>query len=167
MAIPLPPHEIRVFMRDDPPPAEAEELFAAQLADSQRPEPLGESRCGAWNFYLICAVAVGDHVLGGVCLDFGPISGDGPLACERLAYLERTLVRPEYRRRGLATAVLRHAIVLAHDAGCEYIRCHADWDNAAETALFRRCGFALVDLNGEQVEDPSYLAIRSLQNLHT
>ena len=35
------------------------------------------------------------------------------------------------------------------------------------TAFFRRCGFALVDLNGEKEHDPCYLAVRPLQNLST
>jgi hypothetical protein len=65
----------------------------------------------------------------------------------------------------LATNIPRRAIEVATDTGCEYIRCHNDWDNPAETALFRKCGFALVDLTGEEVDDPSYLAIRCLQNV--
>lgn len=159
----LPDYTIRVFGPHDQLPLEAEELFAPQLADSRR--QLSSQQNGSSVFILVCAVAPQEHVLGGVHLDLGPIGGAGPLAGERLAYLERTLVRPDYRRQGLATRLLRQAIRSAIDAGCLYIRCSANWDNPAETALFLKCGFSLVDLDGENDPEPCYLAVRSLQNL--
>lgn len=162
---PLPPHAIKVYGSSDSLPAEAEELFEQQLAYSRKPLP--ECRAGreAWRFALVCAVSPDGHVLGGVHLDIGPIGGAGPLATETLAYLERTLARPEYRRRGLATTLLRKAIEVASEAGCLHIRCSNNWSNPAETALLRRCGFALVDLDGDRDEEPCYLAVRPLQNL--
>lgn len=159
----LPDHAIQVYGRRDEIPAEAESLFASQLACSRQQAPVDEH--GAWDFALVCAVTPQGRVLGGVHLDRGPIKGPGPLASRRLAYLERTLVRPEYRRQGLATRLLRRAIQAAAEAGCLYIRCSNNWDNPAETALFLRCGFALVDLDGENDPEPCYLAVRPLQNL--
>lgn len=161
---PLPQYEIRVYTDDDELPEEAEELFADQLADSRKPLAPDRPDKDQWRFALTCAVTPDGHVLGGVHLDIGPVNGAGPLADKKLAYLERTLVRPEYRRQGVATAVLRQAIQVAAEAGCEYIRCSNDWDNPAETALFRKCGFALVDLNGEENEEPCYLAVRAVRN---
>ncbi|MHC4177295.1 MAG: GNAT family N-acetyltransferase [Planctomycetota bacterium] len=161
---PLPRYEINSYTNDDELPREAEELFADQLADSRKPLPPDRPDKDQWRFALTCAVAPDGHVLGGVHLDIGLVNGAGPIADKTLAYLERTLVRPEYRRQGVATAVLRGAIRVAAEAGCEYIRCSNDWDNPAETALLRKCGFALVDLNGEEVEDPCYLAVRPVQN---
>ena len=128
-----------------------------------RPLPPDHTDHGRWRFALVCAVTPHEHVLGGVHLDIGPVGGAGPIAEMTLAYLERTLVRPEYRRQGLATILLRSAVQVASEAGCEYIRCSNNWDNVAETALFRRCGFALVDLDGE--EEPCYLAVRPVRNL--
>ena len=154
----LPEYDLIAYTNGDELPAEAEELFAHQLLGSRRTDD-------QWRFALTCAVTRQGSVLGGVHLDIGPISGAGPIADKKLAYLERTLVRPECRRQGVATAVLKRAIQVAAEAGCEYIRCHNDWDNPAETALFRKCGFALIDLNGEEVDDPSYFAVRSLQNV--
>ena len=162
---PLPEHIVKVYRNGDELPVEAEELFAGQLADSRRPLPPDREDRDQWRFALTCAVTADGHVLGGVHLDIGPISGAGPLARDKLAYLERTLVRPEYRRRGLATVLLRKAIQVAADAGAEYIRCSNNWDNPAETALFRKCGFALVDLDGEQDPEPCYLAVRPLRGL--
>lgn len=93
-----------------------------------------------------------------------PLGGAGPLAGSRIAYLERTLVRPEYRRRGLATQLLRSALRVAADERCLYVRCSNNWDNEAERRLFLRCGFALVDLDGEADAEPCYLAIRPLES---
>jgi GNAT superfamily N-acetyltransferase len=101
-------------------------------------------------------------VLGGVHLDCGPIGGAGPLADGRLAYLERTLVREEHRGQGLATLLLRKALQVAAKAGCLYVRCSNNWDNEAERRLFLGCGFALVDIDGEDDPEPCYLAVRSL-----
>jgi len=161
----LPEYHIEVYGNEDELPPEAEELFARQLADSREPLPADRPDRDKWRFALTCAVTASGHVLGGVHLDIGPINGAGPLADKKLAYLERTLVRPEYRRQGLATILLRRAIQIAEEDDCEYIRCSNDWDNPAETALLRRCGFALVDLNGEQDQEPCYLAVRPVQNL--
>jgi ribosomal protein S18 acetylase RimI-like enzyme len=161
----VPEHDIQVYREGDNLPLEAEELFARQLADSRAPESSDCPDRGEWRYALTCAVTATGHVLGGVHLDLGPVNGNGPIGDKRLAYLERTLVRPEYRRRGVATAILRRAIRVAAEAGCEYIRCSNDWDNLAETALFRKCGFALVDLNGDEEQEPCYLAVRPLQNL--
>lgn len=161
----LPAYTIRVYGNADVLPAEAEELFAKQLADSRRPLPEDRADRGQWRFVLVCAVADGGGVLGGVHLDIGPVNGAGPLAKAELAYLERTLVRPEYRRGGLGTALMRRAIEAAAQAGAEYIRCSNNWDNPAERALLRKCGYALVDLDGENDSEPSYLAVRPLRGL--
>jgi ribosomal protein S18 acetylase RimI-like enzyme len=158
----LPQYRLEVYSRGDLLPEEAEEMFAPQLADSRKPLPADRDQ---WQFALTCAVTPAGHVLGGVHLDIGPIGGAGPLAEKKLAYLERTLVRSEYRRKGLGTILLRRAIEVAFEAGCEYIRCSNNWDNVAETALFRRCGFALVDLDGEEEDEPCYLAVRPVRNV--
>jgi GNAT superfamily N-acetyltransferase len=150
-----PRYEIKIYENADRLPPEAEQLFARQLADSRRGVP-------AWSFLLVCAVTPEERVLGGVYLDCGPIGGAGPLADRRLAYLERTLVRPEHRRQGLGTVLLRKALQVAADAGCLYVRCSNNWDNEAERRLFLDCGFALVDIDGEDDPEPCYLAVRPL-----
>lgn len=153
----LPTHQIEIHGNSDPLPAEAEKLFARQLADSRGSSP-------QWSFILACAETTDGHVLGGVHLDCGPIGGAGPLANDRLAYLERVHVVEEYRRQGLATVLLREALRVAADSGCLYVRCSNDWSNEAERRLFLRCGFALVDLNGETISEPCYMAVKSLQD---
>ena len=161
----LPKFKIQVYRSGAPLPAEAEELFAPSLRDSR--QMLSEDRWDrhSWSFALILAVAPGEHVLGGVHLDLGPIGGAGPLAKARLGYLERTFVRPEYRRQGLASQLLGQTLCIARQADCLYLRCSNNWDNEAERRLFLKFGFALVDLDGERDEEPCYLAVRPLQNL--
>jgi len=161
----LPQHEIVTYRNADLLPPEVEDLFTTQLADSRRRLPKDRRDRDRWSFALTCAVTSGGHVLGGVHLDIGPIGGEGPLARRKLAYLERTFVRPEYRRRGLAGRLLREAIQVGREAGCLYIRCSNDWDNEGERRLFLQCGFALVDLNGDGRGEPCYLAVRPLQGL--
>lgn len=156
----LPGYEVRTYGKADRVPAEAEAMFARQLSDSRgSPAP--------WSFILVCAETPDGHVLGGVHLDCGPIGGTGPIAGERLAYLERTLVAEPYRRQGLATALLRKALEEAAEAGCLYVRCSNDWANEAERRLFLRCGFALVDLNGEEEAERCYMAVRPLSDYRT
>jgi GNAT superfamily N-acetyltransferase len=156
----LPQHEIQVYHNPDLLPADAEILFATQLAGSSRAAKAGQH---PWRFALVCAVTPAGRVLGGVHLDIGPIGGAGPLAKERLAYLERTFVRPEYRQRGLATRLLQAALRVASEERCLYVRCSNNWNNPAERQLLLRSGFALVDLNGEADEEPCYLAVKPLR----
>ena len=158
----LPDYEIEVFGEGDALPEQAEEMFAEQLADSRRPLPEDRWDRELWRFALVCAVGERGEVLGGVHIDIGPIGGAGPLARRKLAYMERTLVRPEFRRQGIATRLLHRAIEVARDAGTLYVRCSNNWDNPAERALLLKCGFALVDLDGETDAEPCYLAVRPL-----
>jgi len=88
---PLPGYTIKVYSNKDQPPPEAEQLFKAQLAYSRKPLPEDRDDRDKWRFALTCAVTESGHVLGGVHLDIGPI-GSGPLAEEKVAYLERTFV---------------------------------------------------------------------------
>ena len=76
----------------------------------------------------------------------GPVNS-GPLANEKLAYIESVFVRPEYRQRGIAMQLLDRAAIVAKQAGCIHMRCNVHWDNPAEMALFRKCGFALTDIS--------------------
>ncbi len=151
-----PTHSLKVYGDGDPLPPEAEELFARQLKHSRKACQLG------WTFRLVCVVTSSGHVLGGVHFDMGPIGGRGPLAKQKLAYIERTLVRPEYRRLGFATKLMNRAMKVARQAGCLYMRCSNNWNNEPERRLFLKCGFALVDIDAERDPEPCYLAVKSL-----
>jgi ribosomal protein S18 acetylase RimI-like enzyme len=156
-----PSFHLRIYVDCRQLPKEAEELFAAQLSETRQPLP--ESRCDRdqWRSFYVCALVSTDHVLGGACFDVGP-KNFGPLAQELVAIVEHVLVRPEYRRQGIGSSVMEATIEAAREAGCQCMRCNVRWDDPAEIALFKSCGFALVDINGEG-EGGSYLAAKPLR----
>lgn len=49
-------------------------------------------------------------------------------------------VRPAFRRRGVATEMLRQALVVARAHGVERVLVTCDDDNAASAAVIERCG---------------------------
>ncbi len=153
----LPDYRIETYRNDDVLPAEAEELFADELSDSRQALPEHREDRDQWYFRLTCAVTSTGGVLGGVHLDIGP-RNFGPLGHELIAYVEHGFVRPEHRRQGVGTALLCAAIEVARDEGCLIMRCNVSWQNPAEIALCRKCGFALAC-----IEDGQYFTTKPLQ----
>ncbi|NLF67458.1 MAG: GNAT family N-acetyltransferase [Candidatus Anammoximicrobium sp.] len=143
-------HAISVYTNGDMLPAEAAEMFRNELAESLRARPDADR----WRFVTVCAVDSSGHVLGGVHMDIGPMEF-GPLAEERLAYLEQLLVLPQNRGQGLGTALLLRAVEESTARGCSHIRCNVSWGNPAAIAVYRRAGFALTCL-----EDGEYFAVK-------
>jgi ribosomal protein S18 acetylase RimI-like enzyme len=138
---------------------EAESLFAKELEDSRKPLPADRAVYGDWRFAYVCAVTPERHVLGGVHLDIGPINF-GPLAKEKLAFIEGVLVLPQYRRRGVGTTIMKKAVDVARNVACLHMRCNVRWDNLAGIALYRKCGFALTDITDE--EGGEYFVVKPL-----
>ena len=138
-------YEVKCYGGGDRLPQEAEALFAKELEYSRRPLPEDRADGGQWRFACVCAVTPEGRILGGVHLDIGPINF-GPLAKERLAFIEAMIVRPEHRRRGVGTRVMQEAISVARQAGCLHVQGNVSWDNPAGIALYRKCGFALTDI---------------------
>ena len=155
-----PRYDVRCYSNDDRLPYEAESLFAKELESSRKPLPADRADRDAWRFACVCAVTPEGHVLGGVHLDIGPINF-GPLAREKLAFVERVLVRPEYRRCGVGARIMWKAISVAREAACLHMRCNVKWDNPAGIALYRKCGFALADITDD--EGGQYFVVRALQ----
>jgi GNAT superfamily N-acetyltransferase len=156
----IPSYEVRSFGNGDRLPEEAEKLFEKELEYSRAllPEQRADRDC--WRFACICATTPEGHVLGGVHLDIGPINF-GPLANEKLAFVEGVYVLPKYRRRGLGTRIMQEATSVARAAGCLHMRCNVKWDNPAAIALYRKCGFALTDITDE--EGGEYFVVKPLQ----
>jgi ribosomal protein S18 acetylase RimI-like enzyme len=150
-------YQVHVFDNDNPLPPEAEDFYREELAGSL--EPLSEFKPDrdGWRFSSICAIAKSGQVIGGVHIDMGP-RNFGPLAADRIAFVEHTIVRPEYRRYGLGTRLLQEAIEIARAERCQCVRCNVSWANPAEIALFTKCGFALAC-----IEDGEYFAAKPLQ----
>jgi len=156
----VPEYTVQSFGNGDSPPAEAEELFSKELAYSREPLPEGRADRDRWQFACICAVSSSGGVLGGVHLDIGPINF-GPLAHEKLAFLENVFVRPEYRQNGIATTLMQEASAIAKAAGCLYMRGNVKWDNPAAIALYRESGFALADISDAD-EGGEYFILKPL-----
>ena len=142
-------HAISVYTNGDTLPAEAAEMFKSELAESCRVRPDADR----WRFVTVCAVDSSGHVLGGAHMDIGPMEF-GPLAQERLAYLEQLLVLPGYRGQGLGTSLLLRAVEESTARGCSHIRCNVSWGNPAAIAVYRKTGFALTCL-----EDGEYFVV--------
>lgn len=156
----LPDFTVRCYGNDDSLPEEAGDLLREELAYSRTPLPADRTDRDQWRFACVCAVTAEGHVLGGVHLDIGPVNF-GPLAKEKLAFVEGVFVRPEYRRHGVGTRTMQKAILVARDAGCLHMRCNVRWDNPAGIALYRKCGFALVDITDEHGGE--YFVVKPLQ----
>jgi len=156
----IPNCDIRSYGSGDRLPDEAEALFAKELEYSRNPLLEDRPDRDRWRFACVCAVTPKGHVLGGVHLDIGPINF-GPLADEKLAFVEGVFVRPEYRRHGVGTRTMQEAISVAREAGCLHMRSNVKWDNPAGIALYRKCGFALTDITDE--EGGEYFVVRPLQ----
>ncbi len=54
------------------------------------------------------------------------------------AFLLEPTVHPDFRHQGLGTALVRRAVRLAQEHGCEWV--HVDWE-ARLTPFYRACGF--------------------------
>jgi GNAT superfamily N-acetyltransferase len=153
----LPAYSIQVYGNEDEMPQEAEELLREELADSRKPLPQDRPDREQWRFRSICATTAEGRVLGCVHLDLGP-RNFGPLAADRIGFVEHGFVRPEHRRLGLGTRLLQKAIDVAREERCQSMRCNVSWENAGELALFKKCGFALAC-----IEDGQYFAAKPLQ----
>jgi ribosomal protein S18 acetylase RimI-like enzyme len=114
---------------------ENEEEFAAD-AEKQRSALrtiLGDTRVGS-----VFVAREGDRILGMASLLFTVSTAEGG----RAALFEDLIVLPERRGKGIATALLRHAIGAARAEGIKRITLLTDRGNKRAQALYRKLGFA-------------------------
>ena len=74
---------------------------------------------------------VDGQVVGALLVSFDGIRG----------YFYRLAVARDWRRRGLASALVDHALAALHDAGADRINLHLFGHNAAAAAFWRRSGW--------------------------
>jgi GNAT superfamily N-acetyltransferase len=86
---------------------------------------------------VIFAARDGDQVVGMVSLLFTISTAEGGPAC----WLEDMVVRPDRRRRGLGTRLLRHAIDYARIHGFSRITLLTDKVNAGAIRFYEQHGF--------------------------
>ncbi|HJU72430.1 MAG TPA: GNAT family N-acetyltransferase [Gemmatimonadaceae bacterium] len=104
-------------------------LFAAQLADE---------RC------LTLIATAGTQAVGVLRCT---LSGNNPLyEPPRHAYVLSVYVLPPYRKRGVLTALLRHADVWCNAHGAEEMRLHCGIENRTGNAAWRALGFEAAEV---------------------
>lgn len=64
-------------------------------------------------------------------------------------------VRPAFRRRGYATAILRQGLVVAQSLGIDRVLVTCDPDNVASATVIERCGGALEGVSLRRENAPS------------
>jgi [ribosomal protein S18]-alanine N-acetyltransferase len=67
---------------------------------------------------------------------------DGPVP--GAAYMRNIVVKPELRRRGLGSLVLKHAVGVAKDMYRKTLALRVDPSNAAAVSFYRHSGFTTV-----------------------
>lgn len=83
----------------------------------------------------------GDTIAGQILNYLGPVEGDGT----RVGWTEGISVQPEYRRRGLARALLARSIRVVRDAGAAYAALGVDLRNPNHAAdLYTSMGYRIV-----------------------
>jgi ribosomal protein S18 acetylase RimI-like enzyme len=83
----------------------------------------------------------GDTIAGQILNYLGPVEGDGT----RVGWTEGISVQPEYRRRGLARALLARSIRIVRDAGAAYAALGVDLRNPNHAAdLYTSMGYRIV-----------------------
>ncbi len=156
----MPIHKLRVFRTADVLSPEVEAFFSAELAEFRELASTRKLRY-EWGFAIVCAVDAQEQVLGGAYFEYGPRkqlnNTPPPLADENVAILEHILVLPELRKQGLGGEILNKALNVAQRLSCQHMRCNAQWDDPAEIGLYKKCGFALTD-----IEDGSFFAVKPL-----
>lgn len=61
-----------------------------------------------------------------------------------LAYISSMAVRPHWKRRGLARALLTYSDDMLLDLGLKEVFLHVDWENDPAVQLYSQCGFSVV-----------------------
>jgi ribosomal protein S18 acetylase RimI-like enzyme len=78
--------------------------------------------------------------------------GHAHLALTDPPELQGVQVRPEYRRRGVASALTAHAEDEARTRGFDRLRLGVSADNAPAQALYRQCGYLDAGLAPQRVK---------------
>ena len=105
------------------------------------------------DYHFFVALDDGGRFLGGAVVDVEPMRF-GPLAEVTVGFLEYVYVAEEFRRRGIAKALVARAAEYAWGRGAENVRGRVDYGNPASIGLFRDLGWALVPEEDPDSDDP-------------
>lgn len=114
-----------------------------------RPRTSSDYWAYATLFSTTCPVAMIDGRLAGAIIGFR--SQDDPAD----VYLQDVMVHPDYRRRGVANALVGSVFAVAESWGCRRLYLTSESDNSDADSTWRKLGFVNVPgdyaLNGVQV----------------
>ena len=116
--------------------------FDSDEVERLHAECFGREPSFEWNWYQQCD----EHSLGWVCaressklVGWVNVAWDGGVH----AFLIDVIVDPLFRRRGIATQLVRHATEHSRSGGCEWL--HVDFDPHLTSFYWDACGFARTD----------------------
>ena len=114
----------------------------------------GNSAPGWWDQIRSHSLGwVSARTASGAAVGFVNVAWDG---CDH-AFLLDTKVRPDHQRRGIGAQLVRHAVLHAKGAGCEWI--HVDFDDRDRLGSFylSACGFRPTPAGLVHLPDPAHL----------
>ena len=129
----------REFYGEVPDEAQALEYIRARIALASA-QPPGQFSVAQY-FLAWAGFDGGRRAVGFMHL----IPSTNTLAMRPIWFLEDLYVEPESRRRGIATAFLRHAEQFARGTGAERVTLATAHDNMPAQALYRRLGYVRED----------------------
>ncbi|MBN1517987.1 GNAT family N-acetyltransferase [Candidatus Sumerlaeota bacterium] len=135
---------LRIYEGQDEMPEDLRFSFENERELSIKPLPKDRVDPEHWNSFFVCAETSAKEVIGGVCIDVGPLNY-GSMQHGKMGFLEYVFVHADHRGKGIGEKLIRRAMEEARNRRCQFIRCEADLSNAAEMALYRKCGFALAE----------------------
>jgi ribosomal protein S18 acetylase RimI-like enzyme len=117
-------------------------MFDSDEVERLHAECFGREPSFEWNWYRQCD----EHSLGWVCaresiklVGWVNVAWDGGVH----AFLIDAIVDPQFRRRGIATELIRRATDQSRSGGCEWL--HVDFDEHLTSFYWDACGFTRTD----------------------
>ncbi|MFL6070987.1 MAG: GNAT family N-acetyltransferase [Actinomycetes bacterium] len=118
------------------------DTFDSDDVERLHAECFGREPAYEWNWFRQCD----EHSLGWVCarvsgalVGWVNVAWDGGVH----AFLIDAIVHPQFRRRGIATELVRQATTHSRLGGCEWL--HVDFDPHLTSFYWDTCGFAPTD----------------------
>ncbi len=105
------------------------------------------------DYHFFAALDERGCFLGGAVIDVKEM-GFGPLADVTIGFLEFVHVAEEFRKQGIAKALVGRALEFAWGRGAGNVRTRVDYENRASIALFRGLGWAFVPEEDPDSEEP-------------
>ncbi|MHA1959425.1 MAG: GNAT family N-acetyltransferase [Candidatus Thorarchaeota archaeon] len=106
-----------------------------------------------WDESIKCFLAIEDcDVVGGCAVSvYSRLPNPKRVHCARIAYIHNVFVEPEFRRKGIATALMNEILSYFKKRGIEKFTLH---DTDMSSGMYRKLGFTKVENYYELWTDP-------------